>query len=160
VLATVALLGGLLSDRFGPRIPTVGGMVAAVAGMVLLWWAAADRLPWLVAGLLLLGLGSGLFIPANNASVMGAAPSTHLGVAGGLLNMMRGLGTSFGVAVVGLVLALRVGTVSTGATSPALILTSVRLTLLTLALAALGAGLLSVRRRRAAVNRVTTDEII
>jgi MFS family permease len=149
LLASVALLGGVLSDKLGPRLPSVGGMALASAGLVLLYWGAAGRLPLLLAGLALLGLGSGLFIPANNASVMGAAPRTRLGVAGGLLNMMRGLGTSFGVALVGLVLTLNLHGAATDAAPAGTVLHSLRLTLLCLVVAALGAGVLSFRRRRA-----------
>jgi hypothetical protein len=79
---------------------------------------------------------------------MGAAPRTRLGVAGGLLNMMRGLGTSFGVALVGLVLTLNLHDASTDAAPAGTVLHSLRLVLLCLVVAALGAGVLSFRRRR------------
>lgn len=49
----------------------------------------------------------GAFTPPNNAAIMGAAPRHRLGVAGGILNMTRGLGTTLGVAATGAVLAWR-----------------------------------------------------
>ncbi|HEX7662120.1 MAG TPA: MFS transporter [Pseudonocardiaceae bacterium] len=58
----------------------------------------------LVPGLAVLGIGLGLFTPANNAMVMGAIPPGSSGMGGGLVNMGRGLGTSLGVAVVTLTL--------------------------------------------------------
>lgn len=109
VLTIVAQLGGYLGDRFGARLPTVSGMVAAAAGLALIGWGAGAALGPLTAGLLLFGVGVGLFIPSNNASIMAAAPATRLGVAGGLLNMMRSLGASFGVALVGAAMQLHVG---------------------------------------------------
>ena len=47
----------------------------------------------------------GLFVPANNAATMFAAPPERGGAAGGLLNMARGLGTAIGVSVTSLVFA-------------------------------------------------------
>ncbi|MEV5240419.1 MFS transporter [Streptomyces cinnamoneus] len=50
--------------------------------------------------LVLLGFGLGVFVPANNAIVMGAIPPHSSGTGGGLVNMARGTGTALGVAVV------------------------------------------------------------
>jgi MFS family permease len=147
VLGSVALFGGWLSDHLGPRLPTVGGMLLAAAGLAVIAYGADRELAALVPGLALLGLGAGLFIPANNASVMAAAPNTHLGVAGGLLNVMRGLGTSFGVAIVGMILALYAGSVSTDQVASATLIDAFRTTILCLLVAALVAGLLAAGRR-------------
>ena len=45
----------------------------------------------------------GIFTPPNNSAIMLSAPPERLGVAGGILNMMRALGLIFGVAISGLV---------------------------------------------------------
>jgi MFS family permease len=45
----------------------------------------------------------GMFTPPNNSAIMGAAPREKLGVAGGILNMTRSLGSIFGVGISGLV---------------------------------------------------------
>nr|WP_037599581.1 hypothetical protein [Streptacidiphilus rugosus] len=63
---------------------------------------SAAALPWPF----LLGLGLGVFTPANNALVMRAIPASSAGTAGGLVNMARGLGTALGVAAVTLTLHL------------------------------------------------------
>ena len=96
-LAVTAPVAGYLGDRWGPRWVTASGMLIAAAGLCVV--ATADgTLLGLLAGLVLLGIGSGLFTPANNASIMAAAPRVHSGAASGLLNMTRGLGTAVGVA--------------------------------------------------------------
>ncbi|MEU5695664.1 MFS transporter [Actinosynnema sp. NPDC020468] len=46
-----------------------------------------------------LGLGLGLFVPANNARLLAAVPRSDAGAGGGLVNLARGLGTAFGVAL-------------------------------------------------------------
>jgi MFS family permease len=57
----------------------------------------------------LIGVGLGLFTPANNAAIMGASPKESSGMASGVLNMTRGMGTAMGLAFTGLVFALAGG---------------------------------------------------
>jgi EmrB/QacA subfamily drug resistance transporter len=78
------------------------GCVVAAAALLL----APTTTTWVAAWLLVLGLSLGLFIPANNSAIMGAVPVHAAAVGGGLVNMARGLGTAFGVAVVALCLHL------------------------------------------------------
>jgi MFS family permease len=53
-----------------------------------------------------MGVGLGVFIPANNTVVMAAMPGRLAATAGGMVNMTRGLGTAVGVALVTLVVHL------------------------------------------------------
>ena len=103
-LAIVAPMGGAIRDRIGPRVPTGAGMLLTAAGMALLA-VPATRANLTVLSLAVAGAGMGLFVAANNAATMFAAPQRRAGAAGGLLNMARGLGTALGVAVTSLVLA-------------------------------------------------------
>ena len=48
----------------------------------------------------LLGIGLGIYTPANNAEIMAAVPARDAAAAGGMVNMTRGIGTALGVAVV------------------------------------------------------------
>jgi MFS family permease len=48
----------------------------------------------------LLGIGLGIYTPANNAEIMAAVPARNAAAAGGMVNMTRGTGTALGVAVV------------------------------------------------------------
>jgi MFS family permease len=105
-LAIVAPFAGRTRDRIGARIPTVTGML--LVAVLLAGLAVADRSSVGVVVLLAgIGVGLGLFTPANNAAIMAAAPREHSGMAGGILNLTRGLGTASGVAVTGLILGLR-----------------------------------------------------
>jgi hypothetical protein len=57
--------------------------------------------------LAIFGVGQGLFISPNNSAIMAAAPVSLTGEAGGLLNVMRSLGISVGVAAASSLLAWR-----------------------------------------------------
>lgn len=82
----------------------VGALTSVAAAAVLL--VTPTAWPWVTGGLLVLGLGLGVFIPANNATLMAAIPARASAVGGGLVNMARGLGTALGVAAVTLSLHL------------------------------------------------------
>lgn len=53
------------------------------------------------------GVGQGLFISPNNSAIMAAAPAQLTGEAGGLLNVMRSLGISVGIAAASALLSWR-----------------------------------------------------
>ena len=102
--ALVAPLAGRWADLVGARPLTVSGM--AVAGAALLAMGALrPATPGLVALIAAVGVGLGLFTSPNNASIMGAAPEDQAGMASGVLNMTRGLGTALGLAVTASVFA-------------------------------------------------------
>ncbi|MFI9379952.1 MFS transporter [Kutzneria sp. NPDC052558] len=84
------------------RRAVVGGLTCAVVLIPLCLLPLTD--PLLAISLAVLGIGLGLFTPANNAIVMAAIPAARSGVGGGLVNMARGLGTTLGVASVTLAL--------------------------------------------------------
>lgn len=136
-LAAVSPFAGRLADRTGPRLPTVAGMALAAAGFALL---AADPEGALVTALAVAGAGLGLYIPANNAAVMGAAPPGHAGSAGGLLNMTRGLGTALGVAVAGLVYGMVAGSSAHTGVAMDQAIAALRAAAIVLAVAAVTAG--------------------
>lgn len=116
VLGLIAPVAGRWADRFGPRPLTVVGMtVSGVSLAFLALWA--DRIPLaaVAAALVILGAGMGMFTPPNNAAIMAAAPAGQAGVAAGVLNMTRGMGTALGLAVTGLVFTAVAGANASGA---------------------------------------------
>ena len=78
-----------------------GGMVASGCAAALAIPAPAMVI---VIWLGLLGVGLGIYIPANNTAIMTAFPPGQAAAGGGMVNMARGLGTALGVAVVTLAL--------------------------------------------------------
>ena len=103
-MAIVAPFAGHVSDKYGSRIMTAAGMmVSALATFALLFLGVKSHLVLLIGELVLLGVGMGMFTPPNNSAIMGSAPKDKLGLAGGVLNMMRSLGLIFGVDISGLI---------------------------------------------------------
>ncbi|GMA65056.1 MFS transporter [Alicyclobacillus fastidiosus] len=96
-------ISGAISDRFGAQRPLVAGMVSATLGGCLLALTTVRySVPTTLVGLLLVGVGMGVFTPPNNSQVMGSVPSNRLGITGGMLNMSRTLGMGLGVTLGGL----------------------------------------------------------
>jgi len=100
-VGVAAPIAGRWSDRIGARPLTAGGMAAAGAALAVTA-AFHDNLAAFLPLLAVTGLGIGTFTPPNNAAIMGAAPPHQSGMASGVLNMTRGLGTSIGLALAGL----------------------------------------------------------
>ncbi|MDP4159305.1 MAG: DHA2 family efflux MFS transporter permease subunit [Bacillota bacterium] len=95
-------ISGAIADRIGTRVLTSSGMaIAAIGAIVLSTLSLRSSIYIDLIGLLLVGIGMGMFTPPNNSSVMGSAPPEHVGVAGGILNMSRSMGMSIGVAIAG-----------------------------------------------------------
>jgi EmrB/QacA subfamily drug resistance transporter len=98
-LGCAAPVAGRFSGS-GPRLMSASlALAAAGLALVALWPGLAGRL----VGLAIAGTGLGGFIPANNASLMAAAPRSKAGSLSGLLNMSRALGTALGVALASLI---------------------------------------------------------
>ncbi len=98
----VAPFAGRVADHVGAWPLCVGGMALVTVALVVLGAVRPSTAGFCVL-LACIGVGMGLFTSPNNASIMGAAPETQAGMASGVLNMTRGLGTAFGLAVTGTV---------------------------------------------------------
>lgn len=105
----VAAVGGdrLLPSSWGVRRRSLVGAAVAVLAISVL--AVPHTVPVLAAALFVLGLGLGVFIPANNSSIMAAVPERVSASGGGLVSMSRGLGTALGVALMTWCLHLAAG---------------------------------------------------
>ncbi len=101
-LGVTAPISGSLSDRYGSRPITVGGLAVLVAGFLAISTldAGTTSLGYILR-FLPVGLGMGMFQSPNNSAIMGAAPRDRLGVASGMLAMTRTLGQTTGIAVLG-----------------------------------------------------------
>ncbi|MGI8760598.1 MAG: MFS transporter [Jatrophihabitantaceae bacterium] len=118
----------LLPRRWSSRARSANGLAVTAVGLLGLLLAGAD-----VAGdvpaLAVIGLGLGVYTPANNALIMAAVPDRVAALAGGLVNTSRAIGTAAGTAIVAATYT------ATGAPRPAVaaLLAAAGLTALTVA---------------------------
>jgi MFS family permease len=106
-------LSGWLSDRFGARPFSTGGMIVAAASFVLLQLLPVDFVYWQFAGILLLnGIGMGLFASPNRAAIMNSLPPERRGVGAGMSAtfqnsaMVLSIGIFFTLIILGLASSL------------------------------------------------------
>ncbi|GGZ30031.1 MFS transporter [Streptomyces poonensis] len=104
-------LTGRIVARTGPRRPILAGLALLTAGgAVLACTVFADgACHWLALGLVLTGFGVSYVLPALVAAVISAAPEGTAGAAGGLLNAVRQVGATLGVALMGAAAAADTG---------------------------------------------------
>ncbi len=103
VSAVTGPLSGLLADRIGARLPATVGLLLQAAGLV---WLVVTLTPTtaygsIAFGLVLVGLGGGLFFSPNTSAAMNGAPRHRLGIASATLATLRqtGMVTSFALAL-------------------------------------------------------------
>jgi MFS family permease len=108
MFGVVAPLAGRVVDRIDPRRLTVSGMALVASGFLALGLLRPGT-PGLVLLLAAIGGGLGLFTSPNNATIMGSAPPQQAGMASGILNMSRGVGTALGLAVTGVLFTINGG---------------------------------------------------
>jgi MFS family permease len=93
-------LSGYLSDRYGARPFSTGGMVLAAVTFLGLTFLPADftYLPFAIL-LFLNGAGMGLFSSPNTSSIMSAVPPEHRGAASGMRATLQNSGMLLSMAV-------------------------------------------------------------
>lgn len=110
VMVALSPVAGRLSDTIGSRALASGGMALVAAGLGILALLPRDiPTPHVVAGLAVTGLGMAAFSSPNTSAVMGSAERDRLGVAAAILAMMRTLGQTLSLAILGTLAAAPLG---------------------------------------------------
>ncbi len=93
-------LCGRLSDRFGWRWFTMGGLVVSACGLFTLATLRPDSpLILAMAGMIMQSAGIGIFNAPNNSSILSAVEPSKYGVISGFLNLVRNSGNLSGIAL-------------------------------------------------------------
>ncbi|WP_019630155.1 MFS transporter [Actinomadura atramentaria] len=102
-------LSGYLSDRYGARVFSSGGLLLAACSFLGLLLIPTDFPYWAFALLIFLnGAGSGLFAAPNSAAIMNSVPANQRGVASGMTatftnaGMVLSIGVFFSMMIAGL----------------------------------------------------------
>jgi MFS family permease len=99
-MAVTAVVGGRLSNRLGPRVPSAAGFALATIGYF--WmsqWSHEIVYGSMIPSLALAGAGLGLVIAPLATSVINLAQRRDLGITSGLVIIARLLGMTLGISV-------------------------------------------------------------
>ena len=107
--AIMGPISGMLSDKYGPRWISTGGMLISAIGFILLALLPYN-FDYIEFGLILFLLGSafGMFGSPNNSSIMNSVPPQDRGVASGMMftlmntSMIASMAIFFTILIVGL----------------------------------------------------------
>lgn len=110
-IGLLAPLGIALGHRWGMRAVGMIGMTLCLAALLTFiaigfWFEYESLLPGLT-GMFVFGAGLGLFMAPNSNATIAAAPAQHSGVAAGVVNLMRVLGSCIGVSAASSMMAWR-----------------------------------------------------
>lgn len=111
-LAQVVLapVSGRLSDRFAPAAIATVGVALCTCSLGMLLTLTADTPLWfIVAALVVLGIGLGAFSAPNNNAVLSCVDRSHYSEANATVSTMRGIGQTASLAFASLMLSSSLG---------------------------------------------------
>ena len=109
LIILVAPFAGRLSDRIGPRWPMGVGMTLLTGSLLLFGTLDEHSSFWnILPGLLVGGFGMAITMAPTTAAAMGSVPVDKAGVGSAVINSMRQVGGSLGIAIMGTLVASRV----------------------------------------------------
>ncbi len=105
----VAPAAGKLSDRIGPRWLMGAGMTLLTAALLLFGTLDAESSWWnILPGLVVGGFGMAIVMAPTTAAAMASVPVDKAGVGSAVINSMRQVGGSLGIATMGALVATKV----------------------------------------------------
>ena len=112
VMALFSPVAGRLSDRVEARIVASAGMALTALGLLMLvFLGQTTSYAYIVAALLLLGVGFGLFSSPNMNAIMSSAEKRLYGVASAIAATMRTLGQMLSLGITMLIFSVVIGRV-------------------------------------------------
>src|SRR5438132_413349 len=109
LIMLVAPIAGQATDRVGPRWLMGAGMTLLAVSLLLFGELDAGSSFWaLLPGLLVGGVGMAITMAPTTTAAMGSVPIDKAGVGSAVINSMRQVGGSIGIAVMGTLVATRV----------------------------------------------------
>jgi EmrB/QacA subfamily drug resistance transporter len=109
LIILVAPAAGKISDRIGPRWLMGAGMTLLTGSLLLFGTLDAQSSWWdIVPGLLVGGVGMAITMAPTTAAAMASVPVDKAGVGSAVINSMRQVGGSLGIAVMGALVATTV----------------------------------------------------
>jgi EmrB/QacA subfamily drug resistance transporter len=108
LIILVAPFAGRLSDQIGPRWLMGAGMLLLAVALILFGTLDASSNFWdLLPGLLVGGFGMAITMAPTTSAAMGSVPIDAAGVGSAVINSMRQIGGSIGIALMGALVATK-----------------------------------------------------
>ncbi|MBT2383710.1 MFS transporter [Streptomyces sp. ISL-11] len=107
VVLNLTGVGARLLPKVGTPVAIAGGMGLLAAGLAAIAVLGADGYGGMLVGLILMGIGIALSMPAMANAIMSAIPPEKAGVGAGVNGTLQECGNGLGVAVLGAVLNSR-----------------------------------------------------
>ncbi len=106
VLVATSALSARFSERWGIKKVVSGSLLACGLGLIFMTAVASTdaSYPALLAGMLIIGFGTGTLTGPATDSIMGAVPVSKAGIGSAMNDTTRELGGALGVAVLGTIL--------------------------------------------------------
>ncbi len=112
MMAIFAPVAGRLSDRFVPQKLAALGMAFSAVGLAIFSFITKQSsTEFITLGLIILGIGFGLFSSPNTNAIMGSVERRFYGVASAMVSTMRLLGQTFSMGLALMVFAIFIGNV-------------------------------------------------
>lgn len=107
IIAVANTASGYLSERFGPRLTIMTGLVTASVTYTILAFLTYTDASYLafVCFLFLMPIGGGIALPTLISAFIHAAPADKTATASAAINSMRQIGGAIGVALLGLLVS-------------------------------------------------------
>jgi EmrB/QacA subfamily drug resistance transporter len=105
-LLLIAPRVGAIYDKIGPRGLVSAGVATVALGLG--WnafWMSELSYAWIAPGYVLMGIGLALVMSPSNTDAMNAAPTLLRGQASGVIQTMRQVGATVGLALMGTIVA-------------------------------------------------------
>lgn len=127
---TMALLSpfaGQISDKVEPGIVSSSGMALTTLSLFLFsFLTPITPFPYIIANLILLGIGFALFSSPNTNAVMSSVEKRFYGIASGTLGTMRLIGQMISMGIIMFIFAIQIGKVQISPEYYSLFLTSMK----------------------------------
>jgi len=109
-MAILSPIAGKLSDKRNPGVIASTGMGLTATGLILLCFITVNTPHSIIVALLILmGIGFGLFSSPNSNAIMSSVEKRHLGVASGVVGTMRMVGQMLSMGIAMMILAVYIG---------------------------------------------------
>lgn len=147
VMAVVSPFAGKLSDKIEPRVLASIGMGIIVIGLSLLFLIGnSTSIGFITIGLILLGLGFGLFSSPNTNAIMSSVDKKFYGIASATLATMRLTGQMMSMALAIMIFSIFIGNVHINPANYSQFIFSVKILFVIFALLCFGGVFASLAR--------------